>query len=91
MNRKNWKPNEHSWICSSHFVGGKKLNDPTSLAYNPFIFSHVKSPKKRKAEDLHRFAGLRESKRRTEAFQRERLEAKQRHREREMQLKREKE
>ena len=28
VGRKNWKPNEHSWICSAHFVSGAKSNDP---------------------------------------------------------------
>ena len=59
VNRKNWQPSEYSWICSSHFVGGKKSNDPTSPAYSPSIFKHIKSPRKRKAEeDLRRFSRL---------------------------------
>ena len=85
VNRKNWVPNEFSWICSSHFVGGKKSNDPKSPAYTPSrsIFNHVKSPKKRKAaDDLRRFCRLRETKRRrTEGFERERVAATRRQRE----------
>ena len=58
-------PSELTWICSSHFVGGKKCNDPTSPAYTPSLFSHVRSPVKRKAaDDLRRFCRLREAKRR---------------------------
>ena len=30
VNRKEWTPNEHSWICSDHFVSGNKSNDPAS-------------------------------------------------------------
>ena len=65
VNRENWKPTEHSWICSSHFVGGEKSDDPSSPAYIPTIFDHVKSPQKRKAEqDLMKYARV---KRRSEA------------------------
>ena len=83
VNRKNWQPSEYSWICSSHFVGGKKLNDPTSPAYSPSIFKHIKSPRKRKAEeDLRRFSRLKQSKRRRiEGFERERKEAQNRQKE----------
>ena len=69
MSRKNWIPSEFTWICSSHFVGGG--NDPTSPAYIPSLFSHVRSPVKRKAaDDLRRFCRLREAKRRKEGFER---------------------
>ena len=89
VNRKNWEPNE---ICSSHFVGGKKSNDLTSPAYSPSIFSHVKSPKKRKAEeDLRRFfqtyrkqgGGLKDSRERKSKFRKDK--------EKEKKLKRQKE
>ena len=30
MKRDNWKPNEHSWVCSAHFVSGNKSDDPLS-------------------------------------------------------------
>lgn len=49
MNRKDWQPTEYTWICSRHFVGGKKNDDPASPAYVPTLFDHVKSPAKRKA------------------------------------------
>ena len=91
MNRKDWEPSEYSsWLCSGHFVGGQKSNDPTSPAYNPTIFEHVKSPKKRKAEaDLQRFSRAKVNKRRkveilhrdamiAEEKERERLEAEER-------------
>ena len=48
VNRKNWAPSEHSWICGAHFISGCKSNDPTSPDYTPSVFSHVKSPQKRK-------------------------------------------
>ena len=72
VSRKNWIPRELTWICSNHFVGGKKCNDPTSPAYTPSLFSHVRSPVKRKAaDDLRRFCRLREAKRRRkEGFER---------------------
>ncbi|TRY79879.1 hypothetical protein TCAL_16052 [Tigriopus californicus] len=39
-----WSPSSVSRICSSHFVGGVKSNDPESPAYYPTIFpsKHVK-------------------------------------------------
>ena len=30
LTEKNWEPTEYSWICSSHFVGGVKSDDPSS-------------------------------------------------------------
>jgi hypothetical protein len=70
VNRKNWEPTEHSWICSSHFVGGVKSDDPSSPAYIPTLFDHVRSPEKRKAEqNLVRYDRIQQSKiRRCEAF-----------------------
>ena len=78
VDRKNWVPSEFSWICSGHFVGGKKSNDLNSPAYTPSIFCHVKSLKKRKAaEDLCRYHRLRVTKRRRmEGFKRERVATK---------------
>ena len=62
-----------------------EANDITSPAYSPSIFSHIKSPKKRKAEeDLRRFSRLTENKRRRiEGFEKERIKAQERQRERE--------
>lgn len=63
--KTNWEPTEYSWICSNHFIGGQKSNDPTSPAYNPTLFDYVESPKKRKAEeDLRRLSRAKENKRR---------------------------
>lgn len=50
LDRKNWTPNEHTWICSAHFIRGMKSDDPTCPDYVPSIFGYTDSPKKRKAE-----------------------------------------
>ena len=80
VKRKDWQPTEYSWICSSHFVGGKKSNDPQSPAYIPSLFHHVQSPVKRAAErNLVRYSRVMESKRRRiQAAERERHEAEKR-------------
>ncbi len=49
VNRNDWQPTEFTWICSTHFVGGKKSDDPVSPAYVPTLFKYVRSPAKRKA------------------------------------------
>ena len=48
IKRKDWVPNEHSWLCSAHFISGQKSNDPLSPDYIPSIFSFTSSPQKRK-------------------------------------------
>jgi len=56
INRKGWEPNEYSYVCSAHFVSGKKSNDVLSPDYVPSIFHHVSSPlKRRKEADLHAY------------------------------------
>ena len=35
VNGKDWTPNEHSCICSDHFISGEKSNDPPSPNYMP--------------------------------------------------------
>ena len=52
MNRKDWQPTEHTWICNRHFIGGRKIDDPTSPAIVPTLFNHVESPVKRKAKHM---------------------------------------
>ena len=44
IKRENWKPNEYSWVCSAHFVSGKKSDDPLSPYYTLSIFSYVDNP-----------------------------------------------
>ena len=51
VSRKNWEPNEHSWLCSKHFVSGSKNDDPLSPDYVPSIFAHIKSPQKRRVDE----------------------------------------
>ena len=56
VRREKWEPTEHLWLCSAHFVSGSKSNDRLSPDYVPSVFSHTKSPRKRKAErDLQAF------------------------------------
>lgn len=63
---------EYTWVCSCHFVGGRKSDDPTSPAYVPSLFDHIKSPAKRKAErQLARYEHTIVSKRRRLLAQRE--------------------
>ena len=63
INRKNWEPTEYSRICSSHFVGGQKSNDPTSHAHVPSLFRPYEHSKKRKAEEsLARYVRSKEMK-----------------------------
>ena len=70
VSRKNWEHTEYSWLCSVHFVSGSKSNDKLSPDYVPSIFSHTKSPIKRKAEqNLHAYTRKKEArKRRSEAL-----------------------
>ena len=44
--RKNWELNEYTWLCSQHFVTGKKSDDPLAPNYIASIFQHVPSPVK---------------------------------------------
>ena len=65
VNRKDWQPTEYTWICSKHFVGGKKNDESASPAYIPTLFHHVKSPAKRKAmRQLDRYERTKISKKR---------------------------
>lgn len=59
LNRKSrdgslWRPGVGARICSEHFAGGMKSNDPQSPSYNPTIFStlHVKP---RTLSDIQRY------------------------------------
>lgn len=39
IGRLNWNPTSETWLCSSHFVSGKKSNDPQHPDYVPSVFS----------------------------------------------------
>ena len=55
VNRKNWQPSPYTWICSSHFIGGAKSDDPTSPSYSPSIFAHLSSCKRQGESQLARY------------------------------------
>ena len=44
IRRQNFMPTNNTRLCSTHFVGGNKSDDPNHEAYNPsvFDFSHKK-------------------------------------------------
>ena len=52
VNRKNWTPSEHAWLCSVHFVSGKKSDNQLSPDYIPTVFDFMHSPVKRNAEGV---------------------------------------
>ena len=43
IRRKNFTPTDNTRICSEHFVGGAKSDDPKAEGYVPSIFSHSHS------------------------------------------------
>lgn len=56
VNRKDWTPNKHSWICSEHFLNGERSNNPLASNFVPTLFKHVNSPSKRKlVKDMDNF------------------------------------
>ena len=65
VNRKDWIPNEHSWICSEHFVTGERSDNPLAPNFVPTIFKHIDSPSKRKlVKDMDNFVRRQDMKRR---------------------------
>lgn len=42
-----WQPKSSARLCSEHFFGGEKSNDPDSVSYLPSIFPtvHVREPR----------------------------------------------
>ena len=53
---QSWTPKENLWLCSTHFIHGKKEDNPLPPDYVPTVFAHTKSPMKRKLmRDMDRF------------------------------------
>lgn len=51
-----WLPKSHNRICSTHFIGNKKSNDPQSPSYVPSIFPEVyKKTKCNHKQQLERY------------------------------------
>ena len=44
INRENFIPNQHSKICSEHFIDGWHSDDPTDKNYVPTLFSYKMKP-----------------------------------------------
>ena len=45
-----WVPNDNTWICSTHFVTGKRSDNPLAPNYIPMLFPQLNSPVKRKLD-----------------------------------------
>ena len=45
INRKSFFPNQLSYICSVHFVGGWHSDDPSDVNFSPTLFSYKSTPK----------------------------------------------
>lgn len=44
INRKDWTPGEHSWICSAHFIDGWHGYEAGDHNYAPTIFNYKLTP-----------------------------------------------
>ncbi|KAK7929505.1 hypothetical protein WMY93_005900 [Mugilogobius chulae] len=49
MRRTRWRSTGEKWLCSGHFVSGKKSNDPQHPDYVPSIFSCTSTTKRARA------------------------------------------
>jgi len=61
---KAWQPNKNSRICSLHFEGGKRSEDPRTTAYNPTIFPNIY--RKRNVENSQRAERVKRRQRKVE-------------------------
>ena len=50
ISRKDWSPNEFSWLCSEHFVSKSKSDNPLNPDYVPSVFKHTNTPTKRRLQ-----------------------------------------
>ena len=56
VKRECWKPTEYSFVCSAHFISGKKSQNPLSPDFVPSIFEHIDSPvRKTKVRELKKY------------------------------------
>ncbi|XP_038582485.1 uncharacterized protein LOC119908712 [Micropterus salmoides] len=56
IHRNNWNPGKETWICSFHFVSGKKSDDPLHPDYVPSLFSFTSATDRtRAANNLERY------------------------------------
>ncbi|KAK7119636.1 hypothetical protein R3I94_021456 [Phoxinus phoxinus] len=59
--RNNWNPGSETWICSCHFVSGKKSDDPLHPDYVPSLFSFTPTADRiRAVNNLERYQRFRE-------------------------------
>uniref|UniRef100_A0A8C4HIU4 THAP domain-containing protein 1 n=1 Tax=Dicentrarchus labrax TaxID=13489 RepID=A0A8C4HIU4_DICLA len=47
--RDSWYPGTETWICGSHFVSGKKSDDPLHPDYVPSLFSFTSTADRTRA------------------------------------------
>ena len=71
VNRKNWQPTGHSWLCSCHFISGAKSDDPLSPDSVPSVFPHTASLQKRKRVNAMKSYERRKQRKRVCAARRE--------------------
>ena len=50
VKRDDWVPNDNTWICSTHFVTGKRSDNPLAPNYVPTLFPQLSSPAKQTLE-----------------------------------------
>ena len=58
IRRKNWQPNQHSRICSSHFISGRPSYEESNPDYVPSIFVYSKRSKQDSLSSIARYKRL---------------------------------
>lgn len=61
ISRKDWSPNEFTWLCSEHFVSKSKSDNPLNPDYVPSVFKHTASPVKRRLQHDYENFGRRQA------------------------------